>query len=116
MTVGPAGVDVRDLAAHGEEGAAPLLVVLAGVFVGSVDVGLVTAKEPLGSGDFDAAVIDARVAVIGDAEFGFEFEVFRCASAPDKEAVLLEEIVRRYFADENVRFRRASTAGHHPSF
>ena len=72
-----------DLAAHGEEGAAPLLVVLACVFVGSVDVCLIAAKEPLGAGDFDATVIDARVAVFGDAKFDFEFEVFRRTSAPN---------------------------------
>ena len=84
---------MSDLAAHGEEGAAALFVVLAGVFVGAVDVGLVAAEEPLGAGDFDAAVVDAGVAVVGDAEFGFELEVLGRAAAPDEEAVLLEEIV-----------------------
>ncbi len=104
MTVGAVGVDVGDLAAHGEEGAAALFVVLAGVFVGAIDVGLVAAEEPFGAGDLDAAVVDAGVAVIGDAELGFEFEVFRCASAPDEEAVLLEEVGGSDFADEDVVF------------
>ena len=101
---GAGGIDVGDLAAHGEEGAAALFVVLAGVFVGAVDVGLVTAEEPLGAGDLDTAVVDAGVAVVGDTEFCFEFEVFRRAAAPDEEAVLLEEIVRGNFADEDVVF------------
>jgi hypothetical protein len=95
---------VGDLAAHGEEGAAPLLVVLTGVFAGAVDVGLVAAEEPLGAGNLDAAVVDAGVAVVGDAEFGFELKVSGRAAAPDEEAVLLEEIVRSDFADEDVVF------------
>ena len=40
----------------------------------------------------------------GDAEVGLELEVFGCAAAPDEEAVLLEEIVGGYFADEDVVF------------
>jgi hypothetical protein len=95
---------VSDLTAQGEEGAAALLVVLTGVLVGAVDVSLVAAQEPLGAGDLDAAVVDAGVAVIGDAEFGLELEVYGRAAAPDEEAVLLEEIVGGDFADEDVVF------------
>jgi hypothetical protein len=99
-----AGGNVGDLAAHGKEGAAALLVVLAGVLVGTVDVGLVAAEEPFGSGNLDAAVVDAGVALVGDAEVDLEFEVFGRAAAPDEEAVLLEEIVRGDFADEDFVF------------
>ena len=101
---GAGGVDVGDLAAHGEEGAATFLIVLTGVFVGAVNVGLVAAEKPLGVGDFDAAVVDAGVAVIGDAEFGFELEVLGCLAAVDEETVLLEEIVEGDFANEDVVF------------
>ncbi len=59
---GPGGVDAGDLTAQGEEGAATFFVVLAGVFVGTVDVGLVAAEEPLCIGDLDAAVVDAGIA------------------------------------------------------
>ncbi len=73
---------MADLAAHGEEGAAALFVVLAGVFVRAVDVGLVTAEEPFGAGYLNAAVVDTAVALGGDAELGFEFEVFGRGSPP----------------------------------
>jgi hypothetical protein len=110
-----AGGDVSDLTAQGEDGAAALLVVLTGVFAGAVDIGLVAAEEPLGAGDLDAAVVDAGVAVIGDAEFGLELEVYGRAAAPDEEAVLLEEIVGGDFAG-GCGLRRANTADRRPSF
>ena len=42
--------------------------------------------------------------MIGDAEFGFELEVFGRAAAVDEEAVLLQEIRGSDFADEDFVF------------
>ena len=98
------GVDAGDLSAHGEKSAATFLIVLASVFICAIDVSLIAAEEPFCAGYLDAAVVDASVAVIRDAEFCFEFEVFRRASTPDEEAVLLEEIVGCNFADKDIVF------------
>src|SRR5206468_873260 len=93
-----------DGATRRQEGPAPLLVVLAGVFVSCVDVGLVTAQKVSGPGDLFRAVVDAAVALGADAELDLQLEVGGFASAPDQKVVLLQQRGGRDLSDDFPRF------------
>lgn len=59
--------DMGDGAAYGKKRAPALLVILPGEFIFAIDVRLIAAQQPLGTGNLDAAIVDAAVAMIGDA-------------------------------------------------
>src|SRR5450432_2135654 len=77
--------DVCILPALREERAPALLIVLSCVLLRAIDIGLISLHDPLHTGQFHAAIVNAAVATRGDAEPGFQFEVLCSAAAPDDE-------------------------------
>ena len=55
--------DIGELSAHRQEAAAALFVDLAGVLLLRVDIGLVALQAHFDVGQFDAAKLDAAVAI-----------------------------------------------------
>ena len=99
LRIGSRG-DMNHVAAPCENGAATLLIILPGVDVLAVYVRLRTAQYPMAAVDFDAAIVDSTVAEIANTILGLKFKVFRLAAMPDDKTVVLEQIGRRYFANQ----------------
>src|SRR5215475_8028777 len=94
-------LQVRHLAAQGEEAAPALLVKLPRVRVLEIDVGLIAFHHPLADlGKFDAAVLHSAVGRV-DAVFQFKLEILGLAAAPDQKCVVpLQRLFRRALADD----------------
>src|SRR5688572_17899649 len=97
--------DAGDLAAHADEEPSLLLVIVADVPPGAVEIELIAAHRELVVGrdrvwNARAAVVDAAVPARGDPVVELQLEVLRAAACPDDERVALDDGGRGDLSDQ----------------